>query len=709
MNKYINIIIISFFSLLLSKYDLALTFYIPILMYYGSKNVRNIILIFIVTTLALYFGLTKEMYPVLIVAFAFAIYIVLLKKASKMSLNLVFALILNIITYGISNGFNDLFLLAFFSIVSTFFLAFLYYNQENALNITNVIGGFSFNELLMAIIATTGATTLTVYDINVGLLVAIYFAIYFTSSKHYYKAIFYIIVATGGLKFVFGINESYLLIIIASIYSFPKILSTFILFAFILFLYLIKIDLLSETLMLATMGVGLFFEIFRFTLISDDNNQELISNIHENVIKNVNMDTVSFASFLDGINKDLAYTKEYNYKIKEAITSIYKTHCEQCNIRKDCFNKNKGKLYFFYKNMLNNTVEEQSFCPNYYEIKRTAFTISNKYNILNSNMKNEVLSLLTNGLSTILRQYSIEGALKDELDYTILFQIKKDIIDYGLTLTLFDVKSALIDNFLIEIGVSGVDFKDIEHAIEKIGNNYIPNKVSLVFKHYSRNRVYFNMVPKVNFEVTYGYGALAPLGNNICGDNYLVKQLNNSRIMAAISDGMGKGINANIQSATTLRMLDEITNMNIMADTALQILNTLIYIQDYQEIYSTLDFVEINRQKGEALFYKAGGTTTYIFHCDGNFERIENENLPFGIEEIIETKKVKLKNDDLIIMASDGVFENVVNTISLEAYINSIRNLEPQKLIYELLNYTRYSDLITKDDMSIIALKIIAC
>lgn len=709
MNKYINIIIISFFSLLLSKYDLALTFYIPILMYYGSKNVRNIILIFIVTTLALYFGLTKEMYPVLIVAFAFAIYIVLLKKASKMSLNLVFALILNIITYGISNGFNDLFLLAFFSIVSTFFLAFLYYNQENALNITNVIGGFSFNELLMAIIATTGATTLTVYDINVGLLVAIYFAIYFTSSKHYYKAIFYIIVATGGLKFVFGINESYLLIIIASIYSFPKILSTFILFAFILFLYLIKIDLLSETLMLATMGVGLFFEIFRFTLISDDNNQELISNIHENVIKNVNMDTVSFASFLDGINKDLAYTKEYNYKIKEAITSIYKTHCEQCNIRKDCFNKNKGKLYFFYKSMLNNTVEEQSFCPNYYEIKRTAFTISNKYNILNSNMKNEVLSLLTNGLSTILRQYSIEGALKDELDYTILFQIKKDIIDYGLTLTLFDVKSALIDNFLIEIGVSGVDFKDIEHAIEKIGNNYIPNKVSLVFKHYSRNRVYFNMVPKVNFEVTYGYGALAPLGNNICGDNYLVKQLNNSRIMAAISDGMGKGINANIQSATTLRMLDEITNMNIMADTALQILNTLIYIQDYQEIYSTLDFVEINRQKGEALFYKAGGTTTYIFHCDGNFERIENENLPFGIEEIIETKKVKLKNDDLIIMASDGVFENVVNTISLEAYINSIRNLEPQKLIYELLNYTRYSDLITKDDMSIIALKIIAC
>lgn len=708
MNKYINIIIISFFSLLLSNYNLVITFYIPILMYYGLRNITNIVLIFMVSTFAIYFDFTKEMYPIILFSFAFIIYIILLRKVNKISFNLLFCLVFNVVTYGMSQGYIDLYTIAFYDIISTCFLAYLYFNQENSLNLSSVISGFSYNELLLSIIATVGATTLTIYDINLALLVAIYFAIYFTSSKFYQKALIYIIITTAGLKYLFQIDQSYLIIIIAALYAFPKLISTFLLFGFMLFLYLTKVNLMTDMQMLIIMGIGLLFEIFRSTLVNELSQQTFINNIHENVVNNVNKDAVSFASFLDSINKDLSYTKEYNFKIKEAITNLYKTHCEQCVIKKECFNKNKGKLYYFYKNLLTNNIEEQSFCQNYHEMKRTAFSLSNKYNILNTNMKNEILTLLTMSLSNILRQYSIDGTLKNELDYTLIYNIKKDMIDYGLTVTLFDVKSAIDDNFIIEVGVGGVEYKDFEHAVERICNNYLPDQVSLVFKNYTKNKTYFNIVPKINFEILYGYGALAPLGNSICGDNYLVKHLNSSKIIAAISDGMGKGVNANIQSAVTLRMLDEITNMNILSETALQILNTLIFIQDYQEIYSTLDFVEINRQKGEGLFYKAGGTTTYLFHRDGTYEKIENENLPFGLEEIIDIKKIQLKHEDLIIMASDGVFENVINTISLEEYIKSIMYLEPQKLIYELLNYTRYSDLITKDDMSIIALKVIA-
>ena len=124
----------------------------------------------------------------------------------------------------------------------------------------------------------------------------------------------------------------------------------------------------------------------------------------------------------------------------------------------------------------------------------------------------------------------------------------------------------------------------------------------------------------------------------MCGDNYLVKELNNSKFIAAISDGMGKGYLANEESNSTLKLVDEVTNVDISTSTSLQILNTFYFIQDYLEKYSTLDFVEIDRNKGEVLFYKMGATTSYLFHKDGSFEKIENENLPFGIEEIIETK-----------------------------------------------------------------------
>ena len=177
-------------------------------------------------------------------------------------------------------------------------------------------------------------------------------------------------------------------------------------------------------------------------------------------------------------------------------------------------------------------------------------------------------------------------------------------------------------------------------------------------------------------------------------------------MIAVICDGMGKGINANILSSRILKLLDELTNTNITSATLLHILNSFYYIQDYQEKYSTLDYVEIDRHSGEMFIYKAGATYTYIVHESGQMEKIENENLPFGLNEMITSKNIKLTDNDLVIMASDGIFDNIISIDSFENFIKSIKTLDPQKISYELLNYARNENLVTKDDMSIIALKI---
>ena len=154
------------------------------------------------------------------------------------------------------------------------------------------------------------------------------------------------------------------------------------------------------------------------------------------------------------------------------------------------------------------------------------------------------------------------------------------------------------------------------------------------------------------------------------------------------------------------KLLDELLDSNISSDTSISILNTLYYIQDYLEKYSTLDFVEIDRNKGEVLFYKMGATTSYLFHKDGSFEKIENENLPFGIEEIIETKNYLLNDDDIIVMSSDGVFENIKDEKDLEVFIKGIMHMNPQNITYEILKYAREHQKITEDDMCVITLKI---
>ena len=77
-------------------------------------------------------------------------------------------------------------------------------------------------------------------------------------------------------------------------------------------------------------------------------------------------------------------------------------------------------------------------------------------------------------------------------------------------------------------------------------------------------------------------------------------------MIACICDGMGKGLNANIVSSNTLKFIDEITSLNITSETAIQIINTFYYIQDYQDIYTTLDYIEIDKNNGKLTLFKAG-------------------------------------------------------------------------------------------------------
>jgi serine phosphatase RsbU (regulator of sigma subunit) len=103
-----------------------------------------------------------------------------------------------------------------------------------------------------------------------------------------------------------------------------------------------------------------------------------------------------------------------------------------------------------------------------------------------------------------------------------------------------------------------------------------------------------------------------------------------------------------------------------------------------------------------------GAASSFVFHKDNSFEKVINTGLPFGIEEMIEAKKIPLQDEDLIIMASDGIFENIVDERELETFINGIKHLSPQKITYEILNFVRNHKTKSGDDMSVISLKIIA-
>jgi serine/threonine protein phosphatase PrpC len=107
-----------------------------------------------------------------------------------------------------------------------------------------------------------------------------------------------------------------------------------------------------------------------------------------------------------------------------------------------------------------------------------------------------------------------------------------------------------------------------------------------------------------------------------------------------------------------------------------------------------------------ADIFKLGASNTYIFHDDLTYTKIENSSLPLGIEEEIIHTEIKLKDNDLILFSSDGIFENVIDEQKLLDLIKNIKDEIPQKIAYAILEYTLSTKRKVKDDMSIIILKI---
>jgi stage II sporulation protein E len=152
-------------------------------------------------------------------------------------------------------------------------------------------------------------------------------------------------------------------------------------------------------------------------------------------------------------------------------------------------------------------------------------------------------------------------------------------------------------------------------------------------------------------------------------------------------------------------MVDTITNCNIPFDASLQILNNFFKNRESSDCYATLDLVDIDLTRGILNLYKLGSSTTYISRGE-KIIPIYNNNLPFGISDLITKEEYNVIDNDLVILVSDGINDYIDETILIK-FIESIKDESPHKIVYEILQKIYYENKNTiKDDMSCIAIKI---
>lgn len=148
-----------------------------------------------------------------------------------------------------------------------------------------------------------------------------------------------------------------------------------------------------------------------------------------------------------------------------------------------------------------------------------------------------------------------------------------------------------------------------------------------------------------------------PRGNNrVCGDCYEYFTDSAGVMYVILSDGMGTGSRARVDSAMACSVLSKLLKCGVSIKTALQIVNTVLMVKSADESFATLDICRIDLNSGEGVLYKAGAAITYI-KSEDRLVRAALSSAPAGLggQLNVPAQKFTVKKGDAVIMMTDGV------------------------------------------------------
>lgn len=157
------------------------------------------------------------------------------------------------------------------------------------------------------------------------------------------------------------------------------------------------------------------------------------------------------------------------------------------------------------------------------------------------------------------------------------------------------------------------------------------------------------------FKIRLG-SASASCGNQrLCGDYFECFQTE-SKAYIILSDGMGTGGRAAIDSTMTVELFSRLIRAGLSLDTALSITNSALSVKSEDESLSTLDVAEIDLFDGSAIILKAGAAPSF-YTSSGKVRAVEISSTPLGILSRVKFSRCNLKmhGGDTLVMVSDGI------------------------------------------------------
>lgn len=421
----------------------------------------------------------------------------------------------------------------------------------------------------------------------------------------------------------------------------------------------------------------------------------------------------NIAKLFDEISKEYKSDDSHRLLRKQASTLFYNL-CINCPKNKKCYQTNEtDNLSIFLKsvsseltnddieNISNNCMKPGRFLELSSNYKNEFYREYN-YNEQYKQLK-KVLAYQVLGFKEMLEQYSNKIKIENlPFINSQEEQIKNIILSMNIDLIYLDTYKENNDKLTI---ILDIKIENIEQEQNKIVENLaqginkslkitsikemaLDNYYSLVIEEYSPYEFIFGINQKSkNAEIN--------------GDSYLTFNDEYSHIYA-ISDGMGAGKEAKEESSTTLKLLKNIISCGGDIKYSVMMINSLLKAKNRYDTYATLDLLMIDNKTLKATFSKNGSPCSYVYR-NNELIKIDSASLPIGIIENIKTfdYEVDLKEDDIVIMFSDGIDDNQVK---IKDVINACYFEHPQQIAKKLVDNLR--DDKVNDDTSVMIIKI---
>ena len=386
-------------------------------------------------------------------------------------------------------------------------------------------------------------------------------------------------------------------------------------------------------------------------------------------IKDVKITVDEVASRLEGINTP---------SFSDVLGNAEKEACGGCKLRAHCWEARRESTLDAVFTMIKNIKAGKSEGNDLPSDFRMRCVRPDKFEeAVNKNYRDYAASISANsrisqirqavtdqfeGISSMLDELSSEYAGGVRFDNSAALTAVSALKNIGICA---DECSAPIDKFgRMEINLKLLNSSDTvlnKRDIMKVlslscERNFAPPVIKK-----TSGETFISISERAELSVDIGVYQKSAKPGDMCGDAYSYFADGKGHYIMMLSDGMGTGGRAAVDSAMASGLMTRLIKAGFGFNCALHILNSSMLFKSADESLATMDIASIDLHNGNVELYKAGAAPTLV-RRNGRTGKAVSTSMPIGILSDVSFDRagIKLSGGDIMVLLSDGaVFDGI--------------------------------------------------